>query len=55
MLRGLGSGEAHAILEEQGRIRVSCEFCGKAYEFDTVDVDELFATTVPHSGSRVQH
>lgn len=55
MLKSLGSAEAHDILEEQGRIEVSCEFCGKQYEFDKVDVEELFSAEVPHSGSRRTH
>lgn len=55
MLKSLGSAEAHDILEEQGRIEVSCEFCGKQYEFDKVDVEALFSAEVPHSGSRRTH
>lgn len=42
MLRGLGSAETEAVLQEQGRISVSCEFCGREYEFDKVDVEALF-------------
>ncbi|HMM45704.1 MAG TPA: Hsp33 family molecular chaperone HslO [Candidatus Macondimonas sp.] len=43
MLRQLGSEELHDILREQGRIAVTCEFCGRDYRFDAVDVGQLLA------------
>ena len=43
MLRGLGHGEVLDIIEEQGAVRVDCEFCNQRYEFDRVDVEALFA------------
>ena len=55
MLRTLGSEEVHAILEEQGEISVACEFCNQKYDFDSVDVEELFATTVPSKSSDTRH
>ena len=42
MLRMLGEEEVNGILAEQGRIDVSCEFCGKPYGFDAVDAIGLF-------------
>lgn len=42
MLRMLGRDEVNSILAEQGRIDVSCEFCGKPYGFDPVDATSLF-------------
>ena len=42
MLRMLGEDEVNSILAEQGRIDVSCEFCGKPYGFDAVDATGLF-------------
>ena len=42
-LRGLGQAEVKSILTEQGKVDVSCEFCGKRYSFDAVDVDALFS------------
>lgn len=42
-LRDLGQDEMKSILEEQGKVDVSCEFCGKRYSFDAVDVDALFS------------
>lgn len=42
MLRMLGEDEINSILAEQGRIDVSCEFCGKPYGFDPVEATGLF-------------
>ena len=42
MLRMLGHDEIHNILHEQGHIDVSCNFCGKPYQFDAVDCAQLF-------------
>jgi len=49
MLRSLGAQEVESILEEQGAIEVTCEFCGTPYSFDRVDASALFkpvSTTV---------
>lgn len=43
MIRGLGAQEAQSILEDEGLIGVTCEFCNARYEFDLVDVEQLFA------------
>jgi molecular chaperone Hsp33 len=43
LLRSLGLQEAQATLAEQGTINVSCEFCGRDYRFDAVDVEQLFS------------
>ena len=42
MLRNLGKEEADAIVAEQGQIEVGCEFCGRQYQFDKVEVAQLF-------------
>ncbi len=42
LLRGLGRGEIESILEEQGAVTVTCEFCQKPYRFDAVDAAQLF-------------
>lgn len=46
MLRMLGHEEVRSILDEQGKIEVNCEFCNRHYEFDAVDAEQLFATSV---------
>lgn len=43
LLRSLGSQEIHDVLSEQGAVTVTCEFCGRRYRFDAVDVERLFA------------
>lgn len=55
MLRALGSDEAHDIVQEQGRISVDCDFCNQHYSFDSVDVEEIFASTTPAPGSSSSH
>jgi molecular chaperone Hsp33 len=42
LLRGLGREEIDSILEEQGAVTVTCEFCQKPYRFDAVDAVRLF-------------
>jgi molecular chaperone Hsp33 len=42
MLQGLGEAEARSILAERGKIEVHCDFCNRAYFFDSVDVAQLF-------------
>lgn len=42
LLRGLGRQEIESILEEQGAVTVTCEFCQKPYRFDAVDAARLF-------------
>ncbi|MFX5918509.1 Hsp33 family molecular chaperone HslO, partial [Acinetobacter baumannii] len=41
-LRSIDPGELRAIVEEQGgNIEVDCQFCGRRYLFDRVDVESL--------------
>jgi molecular chaperone Hsp33 len=42
MLKGLGRDEIDGIVAEQGRVEITCDFCGVHYHFDPVDVGELF-------------
>ena len=43
LVRSLGAAEAHAAIAEQGALTVTCEFCGREYAFDAVDIEQLFA------------
>ena len=43
MLRNLGREESDSILAERDDIEIGCDFCGKQYRFDAVDVGALFA------------
>ncbi len=42
MLQGVGKAEVDSIIEEQGAVTVTCEFCQKPYRFDAVDAAQLF-------------
>ncbi len=42
MLQALGQAEIKDILDENGKIAITCNFCGKPYEFDAVDCAALF-------------
>lgn len=42
MLRMLGRDEVESILTERETVDVSCNFCGKPYQFDAVDCASLF-------------
>ena len=46
VLRMLGEAEARETLAEQGRIEVTCEYCGRRRHFDAVDVERLFSDNV---------
>lgn len=43
-LRGLGAAEVRGIVSELGKVHVDCEFCGRGYDFDKVDVEALLAS-----------
>ena len=45
-LRMLGETETSEVLEEQGEVKVRCEYCGRVRLFDAVDVSKLFADHV---------
>lgn len=51
VIRGLGVEEARSILQEQGAIRMACEFCNRRYELDAVDVAGLFSAPVAVPGN----
>ena len=46
MMVSLGQDEVDSIIAEQGLVTVTCEFCGREYSFDPVDVAHLFASGV---------
>jgi molecular chaperone Hsp33 len=53
LLRSLGPAEMRSILSEQGAVTVTCEFCGRPFRFDSIDVERLFTEganpEAPHS------
>jgi molecular chaperone Hsp33 len=51
MLRMLGREEVDSVIEERGHVEIHCEYCNERYEFDPVDVEQLFVT--PEIGAGV--
>jgi molecular chaperone Hsp33 len=49
MLVSLGREEVDSIIEEQGTVTVTCDFCSRQYTFDAVDAARLF-----HSGESAE-
>jgi len=41
----LGQIEIEQIVIQEGLVRVECEFCNRAYQFDAVDISTLFMAT----------
>ena len=39
----LGKQDAKDLLDEKGKIEVACEFCNEHYQFDSVDVSQIFS------------
>ncbi|NNC78207.1 MAG: Hsp33 family molecular chaperone HslO [Woeseiaceae bacterium] len=54
VLRMLGVDDITAALEEQGRLDVTCEYCGRVRGFDSVDASRLFADNVVKGPDSVQ-
>lgn len=54
VLRMLGEEEVREALEEQGSLAVTCEYCGREREFDSVDVSRLFSDNVVLGPDSVQ-
>jgi molecular chaperone Hsp33 len=52
VLRSLGAREAHAILAEQGQVAITCEFCGRSWDFDAIAVERLFTAGLPAADGR---
>jgi molecular chaperone Hsp33 len=53
VLRMLGRDEARGIIAERGAVDVDCEYCGRHYRFDAVDVEQLFVAN-PIAGTPSQ-
>lgn len=42
MLLALGKAEVIDIIEAEGEVAVTCEFCDAQYQFDRIDIEQLF-------------
>jgi len=49
MLRSLGKADVDSIHESEGKVEITCEFCGEKYLFNQKDTDLLFSD--PQAGS----
>jgi molecular chaperone Hsp33 len=55
LLRALGPEEVRDVLEEQGSVTVTCEFCHRPYRFDAVDIEALFSDGPTSGDSNAVH
>jgi molecular chaperone Hsp33 len=55
MLIGIGQDEVSSILEEQGEVSITCEFCDENYRYDAVDVAGLFKGADDEPGDQLLH
>ena len=55
MLKSISHQEASEIIKEQGNISVDCEFCGKVYQFDEIDIAEVYSIQVQPSDTSIRH
>lgn len=54
VLRLLGEQDARSACEEQGKVDVICEYCGRKRSFDAVDISGIF-TNRPVEGTETLH
>jgi molecular chaperone Hsp33 len=47
VLRRLGRDEAAAATQDLGHAEICCEFCGKVYRFDPIEIEQLFLPEPP--------
>jgi molecular chaperone Hsp33 len=55
MLRMLGYAEVRSILQERDAVEVTCEFCNRAYRYDSVDAEQLFAASQITQAAATRH
>ena len=54
VLQMLGEAEAREVLDERGRVDVTCEYCGRRREFDPIDISRLFTDNAVAGPDSVQ-
>jgi molecular chaperone Hsp33 len=55
MLKMLGLAEVRSILAERDTVEVTCEFCNRAYRYDSVDAEQIFAAAHPAQAGPTRH
>lgn len=53
VLRSLGAEEVKSVIEEQGNVTVTCEFCQRPYKFDVIDIEQLFNDSAPRGSDTI--
>ncbi len=53
-LRMMGPNDLNNLIAEQGSVSIDCEFCSEHYEFDAVDVEQIFASSTQASAPPAQ-
>jgi len=54
-LRGMGHDEVMAIIESEGAVEVTCQFCNRLYRYDAVDAEQLFVEQPQPTGGKTRH
>jgi molecular chaperone Hsp33 len=54
VLRMLGEAETREVLDERGKVDVTCEYCGRRRSFDPIDVSRLFTANAVAGPDSVQ-
>lgn len=54
MLRGLGQQELEETLDQEGSVKVNCEFCNTDFSYDAIDVQQLFADNSAPGSNQTQ-
>ena len=55
MLLTLGKAEAIEIIEQEGEVAVTCEFCNAQYSFDRIDIEQVFLVGETAPASTTAH
>lgn len=56
VITSMGAEDARALLEEEGQIEVTCQFCNTVHSYDPVDVEAILANPVDrHPPSEGHH
>ncbi len=54
-LRGMGHDEVMGIVESEGAVEITCQFCNRHYRYDAVDAEKLFSDVPLPGDSTTKH
>ena len=43
---GMGKSDVQELIQQEGEVKVTCEYCNTSYRFDPIDVEQLFSDGV---------